>query len=247
VAECRHEPGAAGHHWGDELRGSRDRRVATELADRPHELETMEPEEALTPELLETLDHPTLGTAVAILDDRGRTRRNLALGLVWTAIGALGVAMGVGDTTSGDGVGVLFGSAGLVVLLFGLNEIRLNALRLLRPVRLIVGDRGFAFATGSAPIMWQDVAAVEMSVGQRDPQPTGIRVRVRPASEGTRRPSSRPGTSSHEPGQWISIGGGTAMPLPDVVDLMRKHVRPDTQRHAPTTASKTHPGRTSRH
>jgi hypothetical protein len=208
----------------------------------------MEPEEDLTPELLETLDHPTLGAAVAILDDRDRTRRNLALGAVWTAIGALGVAMGVGDTTNGDGIGVLFGSAGLIVLLFGLNEIRLNTLRLLRPVRLIVGDRGFAFATGSAPIMWQDVAAVEVAVGQRDPQPTGIRVRVRSASEGARRPTGdRPGTSSREPGEWISIGGGTAMPLPDVVDLMRQHVRPDARRHGPATGSKTNPGRTSRH
>jgi hypothetical protein len=221
----------------------------------------MEPEEDLRPETTEaaeppqrratteTLDHPALGSAVAILDDRSKTRRNLALGGVWTAVGVLGVSMGIGDTTSGDGVGLLFGVAGLVVLLFGLNEIRLNALRLLRPVRLIVGDRGFAFAAGAgaAPIMWRDVAAVELTLGQRDPQPVGIRVRVRSPGEHLPgriggRPARRP---PRDPGEWISIGGGTAMPLTDVVALMREHV--PNARPASPASSRGHPGRTSRH
>jgi hypothetical protein len=227
-----------GHGW-----------VAAVPADWSHELETMEPAEDIKREPTETLDHPTLGPALAILDDRRRTRRNLALGALWTAVGALGVSMGIGDTASGDGIGFLFGLAGLVVMLYGLNEIRLNALRLLRPVRLIIGDRGFAFATGLAPIMWQDVSAVELSVGQRDPQPTGIQVRVRaPGRPPQGRPAGRPAREpSRAQGEWISIGGGTAMPLRDVVELMREHVRPDARRPSSAASSKAGAGRTSRH
>jgi hypothetical protein len=48
-----------------------------------------------------TMDHPVLGRAVAIHDDRSRTRWNVFFGLGLVVIGIAGVYMGSGDLMAG--------------------------------------------------------------------------------------------------------------------------------------------------
>jgi hypothetical protein len=193
----------------------------------------MEPEADPTSESIPTFDHPALGRAVAVLDDRRRTLRTLGAGVFWVAVGLLGVAMGVGDTTGGDNVGIPFGIFGALVTLFGVNEVRVNLLRLTTPVRMIVGERGFAVAGGPGPILWASVEEVDLAYGRRDPRANAIRVRLRADDGGE--------------GRWISVGAGTTAPPEDVAAFMRDRLASVRSRKPVAPESRAHPARTSRH
>lgn len=171
-----------------------------------------------------TVDHPTLGPATAILDDRARTRRSIAIAAVTAAVGMLGIVMGIGDWTNGDEVGLVFILTGLILILYGLNQARVGAARMLRPVRLVVAQGGFEFAAGPGPIAWDEVAAVSYDeVPPRETEPNALRARVRAPDEFARRHSftERARLRLQDRDGWIAIGGGMAMPLEQVLAMMK--------------------------
>jgi hypothetical protein len=201
-----------------------------------------------------SIDHPDLGPATAFLDDRARTRRNLLIAFASVGVGLLGVAMGIGDAQGGDQIGLLFGVGGLVLLVYGINEIRLGAARMLRPIRLIVGERGFDFPTAPGPIAWDEVAALAFEVQPREAEPTALRAQVRAPDEFAQRHSmtnqARLRLSNRD--GWIGIGGGLAMPLDAVLGMMKEHLarsrgaNPHQDRPGTGARSK-RVGRSSRH
>ncbi len=201
--------------------------TSTELAepaesDEPAAPDTA-PEPAPAPPPTKLIDHPTLGPAMAFLDDRLKTRRSLLIAIASAAIGLLGVSMGIGDATNGDGIGVLFGAGGLVLFLYGLNELRVGAMRMAQPVRLVVAERGFDFPAAPGPIGWDEVATLAVDTQPRETEPSSLRARVREPEEFATRHSlsGRARLRLLDKDGWIAIGGGMAMPPEQVLAMMK--------------------------
>jgi hypothetical protein len=199
------------------------------------------------------LEHPGLGSATAILDDRAKTRRELLIGIACAAVGLLGVSMGIGDTTSGDGLGALFGVGGLVLVLYGLNQIRVFAARMVRPVRLVVAERGFDFPSSPGPIAWDEVATIAFEDARGEEEPSALQARVRKPEEFAERHAltDRARIRLLRRDGWIAIGGGMAMPLEEVLRMMKERL---AEAHGngragqtPAAAARARTGRTSRH
>ena len=187
----------------------------------------MDRENPKTVETTLPIEHPDLGPATAYLDDKRLTRRAFWLSFLWIAVGILGVVMGDGDANGGDNLGYFFIFGGVVLILYGLAEVRTAAMRMRRPIRLVVSDAGFEYADGPGPIDWDEVQIADYESTQRNSAPIGIRIRVRSA-EGfiERRPtmtrSARRSLVSNQ--SWMRVGGGFAAPLSDVLAVFKQHV-----------------------
>ncbi len=187
---------------------------------------------------------------MAFLDDQRKTRRGLLLAIASAAIGLLGVSMGIGDATNGDGMGVLFGAGGLVLFLYGLNELRVGAMRMTRPVRLVVAERGFDFPAAPGPIGWDEVASLAVETQPRETEPSSLRAKVREPEEFAARHSlSRRARLRLLNGDgWIAIGGGMAMPIEQVLEMMKDLLAESRARVRPAASSaRRTTRRTSRH
>ncbi len=199
-----------------------------------------------------TVSHPGLGEATGILDNREKTRRDLLIAALTAAIGLLGLVMGIGDASNGDEVGLLFAGIGLILLAYGLNELRAGAARMMRPVRLVVADRGFDFPSGLGPITWDEIAAVGFEDFPENGQPTVLRARVRAPDEFAERHAltNRARNRLLSRDGWIAIGGGMAMPLEEVLGMMKERLGQSRGRTRPDGAASgrhRHTSRTSRH
>jgi hypothetical protein len=125
------------------------------------------------------IDHPTLGPAVAIYDDRRKTRRKLLTAAGMAVVGAVGVFLGLGDIAGGDGTGgSIFLLAGAGLLTYGINEARATVLRLRTVFSLVVGEGGFEYAFGSGSIAWDEVASVGFERVAGRGKPGAVRVQV---------------------------------------------------------------------
>jgi hypothetical protein len=125
------------------------------------------------------IDHPTLGPAVAIYDDRRKTRRKLLTAAGMAVVGAVGVFLGLGDIANGDGTGgSVFLLAGAGLLTYGINEARATLMRLRTVFSLVVGEGGFEYAFGSGSIAWDEVASVGFERVAGRGKPGAVRVQV---------------------------------------------------------------------
>jgi hypothetical protein len=193
------------------------------------------------------IDHPELGAGVALLDDRGRTMRGLRNGAIYLALGVLGVVMGVGDATSGDQIGLIFGIGGLILVLYGVYTLATGAVRFMTPIRIVVAERGFAYAGGPGQIDWGETSAVDFVFEPRETEASSIGVKVREPEEFAERHAmaGRARAGLLRRGGWLRVGGGTAMPLEDVFNLIEAHVPAAPAR--PAARNQRHSRRTSRH
>jgi hypothetical protein len=172
----------------------------------------------------DTIDHPELGLSIPILDDRRRTRREMSIGAAAGAVGILGVVMGVGDATSGDSiVGSGFALIGLILLVSGAYEIVTAIVRFTQPIRLIVGEKGFAARSVSGSVAWNEISAIAYDRSSRDSAPVGVAAQARRPAEFAERHSlaGRARARLISRNGWFTLGSGTVMPLDQLLNLMK--------------------------
>jgi hypothetical protein len=229
---------------------------APETVDEPAEPEeSAEPAEPAEPAALpgtKEIDHPDLGAAIAILDNRRRTRRDLWLSLACLFAGFLGVYFGYTDAQNGDGTAWFWMLSGLVLVAYGVGMLRSAVLRFISPIRFVFGAAAFDFAgrPGPEPIRWAEVSAAELEIPAKQSRAEGICFQVRSPEAFAERRGLAPRAARRliDGGGWISVRGETALPLDEVVDLMRERI--EAQKPASIgspAAARRHRKRTSRH
>jgi hypothetical protein len=172
------------------------------------------------------MSHPVLGPAVAIYDDRSRTRLRLLFEIAMVPLGIFGIFLGMGDLAAGNtllGVGQISGA--IIVALYGTRSALIDVRRMRSPIRLVIARDGFELVPGGSPISWAEIA----SVG--DPRnPAGDPRTLRAQLDD---PSGYAGREALSPFDRIMIrinrgdlnlGSGLAMPIVKVEDLMRKQL-----------------------
>lgn len=122
--------------------------------------------------------HPVFGPAVAIYDDRRRTRWRLAFWILLIPLSIWGLLMAQGDLAGGN---VLFAvgqtAAVVVVATYALQAIRVDIKRMKNPIRLLVARDGFELSTGIGPISWNDVETIS-DPRSPDGDPKNLRVQL---------------------------------------------------------------------
>lgn len=168
------------------------------------------------------IEHPTLGPAVAVYDDRGKTLRNLPLSAGMAVAGAVGLVLGIGDLPGGDRMwAVLITIAGAALLAYGLNELWSTLWRLRSPARLVVGKRGFGCSITPDPIKWDEVESVGFERVARG-KPNAVMVKLAdPAGFGrAHRLSLRARLMLKLNAGSLYLGRGTRVPADRILDLM---------------------------
>ena len=196
------------------------------------------------------IEHPTLGPSVAIYYDRRTTRRKLLTALGMAAIGAVGVVLGLGDLTNGDGTGgVVFLLAGAAVLTYGLNEARATLLRSRTAFSLVVGESVFEYPYGVGSVAWDEVASLGFErVGRGKPGAVRIQVNV-PDEFAARHELSLPASFMLRINDGaLYVARGALMPTAGVLDLMNERLAEFRRTHKPNPApAPSIKRRTSRH
>jgi hypothetical protein len=196
-----------------------------------------------------TVDHPKLGPALGILDDRRRSKQRFVLSFVWMATGLLGLYMGSGDLSHSDSLGLFWVGGGVVLIGYGIMELRTALIRLRRPVRLVMADAGIDVADGPGPIAWTELKEASLDIPGRQGEPIGVRVLVTdPAAFLAKHQVSWNEARHLRSTGWLQIKGITAMPLENLVDMLRERIpnapRP-IRRGAPGAADGSGAGRTN--
>jgi hypothetical protein len=198
------------------------------------------------------IDHPTLGPAVAIYDDRRKSRRKLLTSAGMAAVGGVGVVLGLGDLANGDGTGgSVFLLAGGALLIYGVNEVRATLMRLRSVFSLIVSETGFEYAFGIGSIAWDEVASVGFErVGRGKPGAVRVQVKV-PDEFAARHALSLPAALMLRINDGaLYVARGALMPAAGVLELMSERLAEFRKAHiaapAPTPDKSIRP-RTSRH
>jgi hypothetical protein len=110
---------------------------------------------------VKTVWHPVLEHCVAIPYDRTKVVIGVALCACLPALGLAVVAKDSRAIAYGDLTPL---AAGLTLALIGgLLGLRIGLL-LAKPARLIVGDMGFETFPGKGPVLWRDVAGIDVTV-----------------------------------------------------------------------------------
>ncbi len=199
-----------------------------------------------------TVEHPELGPATAILDNRLRTKRDLWLSLASLGAGLLGVYYGVSDAQAGDGTAFFWTFCGLILVAYGVAALRSVAVRFVKPVRFVFGDTGFDFPgrPGIGVFRWDELSAAELEIPAKQTRVEGICFQIRsPEAFAARHQLSPRATRRLVEGDgWLAVRGETAIPLEEVVAMMDERIaaaKPAT--HGSAAAEKRRPKRTSRH
>lgn len=181
--------------------------------------------------------HAVLGPAVAIRDDRARIWRTLFFEIAMVPLGLFGIFLGQGDISSGNlGFGVAQALGGVVLSLYGIRGIVVDAQRLANPVRLLIARDGFELFPGrrripwlelfpsQRPISWDEVATIG------DPkypeQPRALRLQLDDPRGFAERQALGPLARVMlrvNRGDLV-LGSGMAMPIAKVEGLMRRQL-----------------------
>ena len=202
------------------------------------------------------IEHPTLGAAVAIYDDRRKSKRRLLTAAGTAAVGAVGIVLGLGDFSNGDGTGgSVFVLAGAALLIYGANEARATLMRFRTAFSLVVGDAGFEYAFGAGSVTWDEVASLGFERVARRGKPGAVRVQVKVPDEfAARHELSLPASLTLRLNDGaLYVARGSLMPAGAVLELMNDRLAEFRRTHrpvatAPTPAvERTVRRRTSRH
>jgi hypothetical protein len=198
--------------------------------------------------------HPLLGPGVAIHDNRSRTRLRFLFYVALLPLSAYGLFMGHGDIATGSTLlGVAQIAAALVVALYSIRAVVVDAQHLANPIRLVVARDGFELAPRphrikglelfpcQHPISWDEVA----TIGDRKypDTPRTLRLQIDDPQGFADRQALAPFARlmlTVNRGDLV-LGSGMAMSIARLEDLMRRHLA-DFRREASPPASK--PART---
>ena len=225
-----------------------------ETATEPDTTTELEPATAEQADAIE-IEHPTLGPAVAIYDDRRKSKRRLLTAAGMGAVGAVGIILGLGDFSNGDGTGgSVFVLAGAALLVYGASEARSTLLRFRTAFSLVVGEAGFEYAFGAGSIAWDEVASLGFERVARRGKPGAIRVQVKEPDEfAARHELSLPASLMLRINDGaLYVARGALMPAGAVLELMSARLAEFKTTHRPLPAAAPAPARsikrrTSRH
>ena len=196
------------------------------------------------------IDHPTMGSSVAIYYDRRTTRRKLLTALGMAVMGAIGAVLGLGDLASGDATGAaVFLLAGAALLSYGLNEARAVLMRHRTLFSLVLSESGFEYAFGVGPIAWDEVESVGFERVGRG-KPGAVRVQLKLPNEfAGRHALSLPSRLMLRINDGsLYVARGTLMPASGVLELMSDRLAEFRRTHKPPPApTQRIRRRTSRH
>jgi hypothetical protein len=189
------------------------------------------------------IDHPTLGQAVAVYDDRSRTRWNVFFGLGLVVVGILGVYEGSGDLAGGNGtMGWIFVGSGVFLVLWGIKGALQAALRNRNPIRLVIGKRGFESCDWPGPILWDEVESISDPASPAG-RPRMLRVQLEdPEGFPVRHALSAVGRFMFRANQGdLFLGRDMAMPVVEVESLMRKQLAAFRRSESPAESAPVRP------
>jgi hypothetical protein len=107
------------------------------------------------------VEHPVLGPAVSIFDNRRQALGSLFAYLAFALLGILGVYIGGSDLASGsDLLGLAEVAGGVVLGLYSVRAALTAARRLRHPTALVIGTDGFEYFGGNGPVGWDEVASI---------------------------------------------------------------------------------------
>jgi hypothetical protein len=181
--------------------------------------------------------HPLLGPGVAIYDDRRTTRARFIIYILLIPLGIFGVFLGRGDIATGS---TLFGvaqiAAGIVVVVYSIRAAFIDSQHLANPIRLVVARDGFELAPQphrikgleqfpcQHPISWDEVATIG---DRKHPNtPRTLRLQIDDPQGFADRQALPPFARlmlTFNKGDLV-LGGGMAMPIARLEDLMRRYL-----------------------
>jgi hypothetical protein len=190
------------------------------------------------------MDHPELGRAVAIYDDRSRTRWNVFFGLGLVVIGIAGVYMGSGDLAGGSTMlGWVYVGGGVFLALWGIRGAVQSALRARNPIRLVVGKRGFESSDWPGPVSWEEVESIGDPASPAG-RPRVLRVQLYDPAGFMERHALSPIARFMFRGNQgdLLLGRDMAVPVVEVESLMRRQL---AEFRRPASAAAAAPVRTT--
>ena len=172
------------------------------------------------------VDHPVLGPALSIYDDRRQSLWTLAAYVGFFCLGIMGTLLGRGDLLGGaDLLGLLEIAGGSFLSLYSIRAFVMALGRLRQPVVLMVGRDGFQCARGNGPVGWEEVAAVS-NPGTTPTKPKPLRVRLDDPEDYVRRhglsPLQRYMLRAHN--NDLIIDAATLMPPAGVEAVMNERL-----------------------
>jgi hypothetical protein len=182
------------------------------------------------------IEHPALGPAVAVYDDRRNTRKTLITSVIFILAGALGTVLGLTDLPGGKDrlTNIMILVAGIGLIAFGVNETLSMWWRLRSPVRLLVGKRGFGCSITPDVIRWSEVDSIAFERVARG-KPKAVRVKLADSAAFTQR---------HEltrRARWmlklndgsVYVGRGTKVAPETILDLMSERLTANMRASTP--------------
>jgi hypothetical protein len=107
------------------------------------------------------VEHPVLGAAVSIFDNRRQALGSLIVYQAFALLGVLGVYIGGSDLAGGSALlGWAEVAGGLVVAIYSVRAVLIAARRLRHPTALVIGTDGFEYSGGNGPVGWDEVASI---------------------------------------------------------------------------------------
>jgi len=204
---------------------------------------------ASVPKSQSSTNHPVLGPGVAIRDDSHRTRLRLVFEVAMIPVGILGILLGTGDFESGSQMfGLAQIAAGVLVIVWAIRAVVLDAQHLANPVRLVVARDGFELFPGTRRTAWLEVLPSRRAVSWDDvatvgdsrfpTSPRTLRVQLDDPAGFADRESLGPVDRLILRANRcdLVLGSGMAMSISNAEDIMRKQLT-EFRRGGPAAAS----------
>ena len=192
------------------------------------------------------VNHPVLGPAVSVYEDRGQALGVLFLYAAFFFLGLLGVVLGNADLSGGiAALGLAEIAGGIFLSLYSARAAFIAIRRLRQPVALVVGRDGFECDRGNGPVRWDEVASVG-DPGAPPNRPRMLRAQLIDPQDYVRRHALSPFAvielRVHH--NDLYLGNSTKMPVAAIQALMNerlaefRHAGHDAAAPKPTRAPK---------
>ena len=172
------------------------------------------------------VNHPVLGPAISVYEDRGQALGVLFLYAAFFFLGLLGVVLGNADLSGGIALlGLAEIAGGIFLTLYSARAAFIAIRRLRQRIALVVGRNGFEYARGNGPVGWDEVATVGDPAAPPD-QPRMLRVQLVDPQDYVRRHALSPiaGIELRVHRNDLYLGNGTRLSVAAVQALMTERL-----------------------
>ena len=195
------------------------------------------------------VDDPELGPGIGLFDKRSRSKRAIVLSIGALLVGLLGIYEGTGDLAGGSQLGYFFMFSGVVLILYGIGEMRTAINRLRAPIRLVIAEKGLRALDAPGPMSWDEITGSDVEFHPKQRYAMGVRVRLAAPEDFAHehRMIRNAANKMIQSGGWLPIRGELEMPFDQVVALLQERINDQRNQPAGMVRGKRRPSRTSRH